>query len=268
MNWSGRDPLSAETAEGRVVSSAEGVFQQGDLYDDVFRAAGKNYQSEADEVVRLVHERAPGSENLLDVGCGTGSHLYYLRNSFVQVEGVDAAEGMVMRARYKLADVPVHVGDMRTFELNRRFAVVTCLFSSIAYLPAVDIAVAVARLAAHLLPGGVLIIEPWFFPENSIDDYVFWDVDEVDGHTTVRVSRAARDGESHRIEAHYLVAQPGSSTRHFADRHVLAVVDREVYTDAFLASGLVVEYVRPGRPGLYELGLFIGMRPPAPGVTA
>ena len=73
------------------------------------------------------------ARTLLDVACGTGRHLEYLRSSF-ETEGVDADDAMLDVARARLRDVPLSVGDMRDLDLGRRFDVVTCLFSAIGFV--------------------------------------------------------------------------------------------------------------------------------------
>ena len=57
------------------------------FYDAIY--SWKNYQREASRLRELiaVHKRSPG-QALLDVACGTGSHIPYLREDF-DVEGLD-----------------------------------------------------------------------------------------------------------------------------------------------------------------------------------
>ena len=56
----------------------------------------------------------------------------------------------------------LEVADMTSFDLGRRFDVVTCLFSSIGYVGTAErLDQAIATMAAHLEPGGTLIVEPW-----------------------------------------------------------------------------------------------------------
>jgi len=69
---------------------------------------------------------------------------------------------MLQLAASRLPGVPLHPGDMRDFDLGERFDVVTCLGSSIAWMTTdADMRRAVANMARHLHPGGVLLIEPW-----------------------------------------------------------------------------------------------------------
>lgn len=51
---------------------------------------------------------------------------------------------------------------MRILTLDRRFDAITCLFGSIGYMGSTaELNAAVAAMAAHLQPGGVLIVDGW-----------------------------------------------------------------------------------------------------------
>ena len=79
---------------------------------------------------------------------------------------------------------------MRSFELGRRFDAVTCLFSAIGYmLRRDDLDAAMATMARHLEPGGVLVVEPWFHPDGWIDGHVGADTANGPGIAVARVSR-------------------------------------------------------------------------------
>ena len=137
-------------------------------YDAVHASRGKDYAAEAatvDAAIRA-HGRSSG-QRLLDVACGTGLHLRHLRDHYA-VEGIDVDEGMLAIARERLGpDVPLHHGDMRAFDLGRTFDAVTCLFSAIGHVRTVaGLRRAIARMAAHLAPGGVLVVEPWIHPPD------------------------------------------------------------------------------------------------------
>jgi hypothetical protein len=118
-----------------------------EIYDLLY--AWKDYSAEADRIHALVSQRAPGARTLLDVACGTGGHLAHLRDRF-SVEGLDLDPALIEHARRRLPDTAFHAGDMRTFELGRRFDVVTCLFSSIGYMhTAAELSTAIERMAGH-----------------------------------------------------------------------------------------------------------------------
>jgi SAM-dependent methyltransferase len=229
-----------------------------DVYDAIYRARGKDYPAEAAQVAELARQRHPAATSLLDVACGTGAHLAAFADVFDHVEGLEFSADMIEAARRRLPAVPLHAGDMRDFDLGRTFDVVTCMFSSIAYMADdAELTAALTRMAAHLVPGGVVVIEPWWFPETFLPGYVAGDAATVDGRTIARVSHTVRDGGVSRMSAHYLVAEADSGVRHFVVEHINTLFSRERYELAFKSAGLGVEYL-PGGPS--GRGLFVAVR--------
>src|SRR5436309_7679109 len=134
------------------------------VYDLLY--AFKDYDAESRDLVSLIRERDAGAASLLDVACGTGKHLELLRSTFHDVAGVDLDAGLLTVARERLPDVPFTHADMRAFDLGRTFDVVTCLFSSVGYLrDDEELVQAIGRMAAHLTPGGVLVVDGWVRPD-------------------------------------------------------------------------------------------------------
>ncbi|WP_406632416.1 class I SAM-dependent methyltransferase [Amycolatopsis sp. WGS_07] len=230
-----------------------------DIYDLVFNCGRKNYDGEAAEVVRQVRARFPGARSLLDVGCGTGTHLERLCAAFDRVEGVEPAPAMRRVAQRKLPSVPIHAADMREFRLGRSFDAVCCMHGPIGYMTdEAQLRGAVRRMAEHLMPGGVLVLDPWWFPETFVDGYVMAEAARDDSRSVARMSHSVRTSESSMcITAKYLV---GDSTgiREFAASDVLSLFRKDQYADALAAAGLGTEYVpAPETPR----GLFIGIKP-------
>ena len=96
------------------------------FYDAIY--SFKDYGKEATRIDALIRERRPKARKLLDVACGTGLHLQHLREGY-EVEGLDLDPKLLKFARERLGEVPLHEGDMRDFDLGRRFDAITCLFS-------------------------------------------------------------------------------------------------------------------------------------------
>ena len=209
------------------------------LYDAIYRGIGKDYAAEAADIVQLIHARRPDATTLLDVACGTGGHLEHLRASFV-AEGVEASPHMAALARSKLGEeVTVHEEDMRRFDLGRRFDAVTCLFSSIGYLRTPDeLTAGLAAMARHLEPGGVFVLDPWFFPDAWRDGYVAADAASEPGLAVGRVSTSHRLGRLSLLDFHYTVATPEGVDR-FTERHELALFTGPEYEEALTGAGFV-----------------------------
>ncbi|WP_338673612.1 class I SAM-dependent methyltransferase [Streptomyces sp. SCSIO 30461] len=228
------------------------------LYDLVHQGKGKDYAREATDLAALIASRAPGARSLLDVACGTGLHLEHLNGAFDRVEGVEFSSDMRDIAVRRNPNVPVHLGDMRDFTLDTAFSAVTCMFSSIGHMrDQAELDAALARFAAHLEPGGVVVVEPWWFPATFTPGFVGASITEAEGKTISRVSHSRLESGATRIDVHYLIAEPGQDITHLSETHLITLFTRDAYERAFARAGLAVEFQEGGPSGR---GLFIGTR--------
>jgi len=226
------------------------------LYDVLY--GFKDYAAESASVTRRIRERNPTARTLLDVACGTGRHLEYLRHEF-DVEGADFEPGLLAVARERLGEgVPLHKADMRTLELGRRFDAVTCLFSAIGHVADLaELHSAIAAMVAHLEPGGVLLVEPWLEPDVwEPGKLTMLTVDEPDLKIS-RMSMAGREGIISTIDFHFLVGTPEGFETHL-EHMELALFTAAELRHAFEAAGLETEHDAEGLTGR---GLFRGVRP-------
>ncbi|OZM72637.1 SAM-dependent methyltransferase [Amycolatopsis antarctica] len=225
------------------------------VYDQSYRGRGKDYTAEAAGVLDLVRDRRGEPASLLDIACGTGAHLRAFAGACAHVEGLELSADMLAVAKAELPGVPLHQGDMRDFRLDGRFDAVTCMFSSIGHMAdQAELDAAVRSMATHLTADGVLVIEPWWFPERFLPGYVAGDVVRVGERTISRVSHSTLDGGASRVEVHYTVAEP-AGIRSFVDVHRITLFGRAAYESAFTSAGCAVEYVEGGPSGR---GLFVG----------
>jgi len=205
----------------------------------------KDYEAEALDLTTLIRERNPGAASLLDVACGTGKHLELLRATFPDVAGVDLDDGLLAVAHERLPDVPLTRGDMRTFDLGRTFDAVTCLFSSVGYLrDDEELAAAIGRMAAHLSPGGVLVVDGWIRPD------AWWPGTNVqglaetsDGVAAARVARTWRDGDRTILDMRYLIATAEDGFEQQQEVHELTLFSDEAYRAAFEAASLTPDVI-------------------------
>jgi SAM-dependent methyltransferase len=234
-----------------------GPYQRSaELYDRIY--GDKAFATEAATIRALVEREHPGAHSLLDVGCGTGGHLVHMRE-WIDVEGLDASTAMLEVARRKLPGVPLHEGDMRTFGLERRFDVVTSLFSAIGYVRSTDeLDTAIARMAEHLAPGGLLAVEPWLYPAQwkpgrKAHGSMMADDDDF------KVARFCVSSTRERFAVtpmHHLVATL-DGVEHFVETHELFLAEPAEIEHAFVAARLVdVRYV----PDVLVRGLWLGKR--------
>jgi SAM-dependent methyltransferase len=215
------------------------------LYDLFYeKGLGKDYAAGADDLVA----RLPGARTLLDVACGTGLHLGLLRDRFDSVAGIDLEPGMVEIARGRLPGVDIELADMVDFDLGRRFDAVICMFSSIGYVRTEErLRRAIAAMAAHLEPGGTLLIEPWLQREVIRPGWVTVTQAEDGGVTAVRMSHMVIDGDESVLSFDYLVGTP-SGVEHLRETHVLGLFTWDQYRDAFERAGLATTVQTEGGP--------------------
>ncbi|NJP66747.1 class I SAM-dependent DNA methyltransferase [Streptomyces spiramenti] len=236
--------------------------EDAEIYDLIHEGRGKDYPGESELVEQQIRARRPDASSLLDVACGTGAHLQYFVKTFQHVEGTDISADMLEGAARRLPGVRFSEGDMSDFDLGRTFDAVTCLFASIGHLSSVEqLNSAVAAFGRHTNPGGVVVVDPWWFPDTFLPGHVVADVikGEADGEekTVVRMSHTSVEDGATRMNVHYLVADSPSGIRHFAKSARIMLFHREEYETAFTLAGLTPTFV-PGGPA--GRGLFVGVR--------
>lgn len=212
----------------------------------------KDYAGSARAVAAFVGEHAPHAASLLDIACGTGQHLAHLRDRFA-VAGLDLSADLLDTARARCPGVAFHEADMAGFDLGRTFDVVMCLFSSIAYVKTRErLDAAVAAMARHLAPGGLLLVEPWFTPETFWVGHLASNyVEEPDLAISWMYVSELRERMSV-LDIHYQVGT-AEGVHRFNEIHELGLFTAGEYEAAFRAAGLEPKH---DPDGFFGRGLF------------
>jgi SAM-dependent methyltransferase len=227
------------------------------LYDAIYRAKGKDYQKETNLLLSYIERFRPfPDDSLLDVACGTGMHLRYLSEAFT-LEGIDVSPQMVAIARKANPGITIHQMNMVDFNLRKRFGVVCCLFSSIGFVRTeMNLHKAIACMTRHLARKGILVVEPWLFPESIRSGQLhaaFVDEPEI---KVARMSAVKIQGRKWNETDHFLVMTK-RGVRHFTEELRMGIFDRGQYEDAMEKNGLEVAFEKEGLTGR---GLFIGVK--------
>jgi SAM-dependent methyltransferase len=173
---------------------------------------------------------------VLEVACGSGRVLVPLAQAGHQVTGVDASPHMLSVAREKLAAAGppalAHArlvqGDMRAFQLDEQFDLAVIAVKSFAYLTErADQERTLARVAAHLRPGGLLAIDlmhpapAWLLePVGSLRQDLVHDV-PAQGITVARTEAVVSTDLAAQVRvirsAYEIVAADGTVTKRFVE---------------------------------------------------
>ncbi|MCB0982833.1 MAG: class I SAM-dependent methyltransferase [Ilumatobacteraceae bacterium] len=135
-------------------------------------AAGHSTHGEADLIERYVRQggRPP---SVLDAGCGMGRVAIELHHRGIEVEGADLDADLLAYAQADAPHVVWHLADLAEMALGRTYGVVAMPGNVMLFCAAAVRADVVARCAAHLAPGGLLVAG------FSIDGIT---LDEYDGY--------------------------------------------------------------------------------------
>lgn len=158
------------------------VFDDYSAYYDLLYQQ-KDYRAEAAYIHKLIKTHHSNVKSILDLGCGTGAHDFFLAEMGYNIVGVDQSEKMLNIAEEKkncftqeIQDkVSFIQGDIRDLKLDEkpdrpacrtgRFDVVTALFHVMSYQTTDDdLQKAFATAAKYLNPGGVFIFDCWYGP--------------------------------------------------------------------------------------------------------
>lgn len=229
-----------------------------DVYDTIY--SKKDYKSEAAKLKQIIagYKKSQGKK-LLDVACGTGLHLVYLVDEY-EITGLDLSKQQIQAAKHRFPKLKFVQADMRDFSLNERFDIVTCLFSSIGYAhPFSEMKRAIRNMGDHLVPGGVLIVEPWlvpsaFDPKRPPATQVVGSVEN--GLKVTRTSYTSQEGNISVLKMHHVIERP-SGKEEFTEEHRMALYSKYEYEAAFKEAGLDVSYHEEGLSGR---GLYIGTK--------
>jgi SAM-dependent methyltransferase len=162
----------------------DAIYRDGAHYDRLF---GQGYvefwQSQA---------RIRGGP-ILELGCGTGKLSVPLAQAGFSVAGLDNSPALLQFAASKNDDVKWIEGDMRSFDLDERFALIMLPSNNLGHLHTPeDFESCISSVKRHLQPGGALVIDV-FVPNVKLllrdaeEEYVLDEYDSPEGQGRVRI---------------------------------------------------------------------------------
>jgi SAM-dependent methyltransferase len=221
-----------------------------------------DYADEAAFVRRVVDDVAIGeARTLLELGSGGGNNASHLKARFACTL-TDISPEMLALSRALNPECEHLEGDMRTLRLGRTFDVVF-IHDAVSYLTTdSDLRAAIETAAAHVRPGGVVILTP----------------DATSDIFTPRTDHGGHDGDDGRslrylewihpttgstYDVDYLIIArgPGGEVRVVHDRHVLGLFARATWERLIEETGLVLVDTTVKNPYELEQAAFVARRP-------
>jgi len=219
----------------------------------------KDYRKETIRIKALVlkYKKSEGKD-LLDVACGTGHHLAYLKDEFSCI-GVDISKQILEVAMKNVQGVVFKQADMTELNLGKQFDVITCLFSSLGYVKTyAKLKKTIQEFVKHLKTGGVVLIEPWFTKSTFIEGYP--SMTTYDGRD-VKIARLCVSKTKGNLSVHdmnYLIAERGKGVTHFVDRHEMGLFEIDKTLTIMEKAGLQAKFLKKGL--MKDRGLFLGIK--------
>ncbi len=142
------------------------VFSEYARHYDLYYT-DKDYSGEVDFVLELARRFSLQPRTVLDMGCGTGRHLFELAGRGLQGDGFDRSPEMLQsaRARLDISGMGLAQGDLRNFRNGKRYDLVLAMFAVMGYLTTNDDFLAGLKTAReHLETRGLFIFDGWFGP--------------------------------------------------------------------------------------------------------
>jgi SAM-dependent methyltransferase len=162
----------------------DAIYRDGAHYD---RMWGRGYVE-----FWLSQARISGG-SILELGCGTGKLSIPLAEAGFSVVGLDNSPALLQFAASKNDDVQWTEGDMRSFNLGERFALIMLPSNNLGHLHTPeDFESCISSVKRHLQPGGVFVIDV-FVPNLNLllrcadGEYELDEYDSPEGQGRVRV---------------------------------------------------------------------------------
>lgn len=229
------------------------MYSETAEYYDLIYKSFKDYKSEAARFRDLIKRENPSVKTLLDVACGTGEHDKHFVEDFC-VTGIDIDPTMIRIASQKVPSARFYEGNMSDFDLGEKFDAIVCLFCAIGYVKTKDqLQQTIRCFRNHLNVDGVMLIEPWYTPEQCPASTPHVTIVENENTKICRMWNIERQGFTSFVHRQYLIGT-GEGVQHRKEIQELGLFEKEEILAAFNAAGLNARHVEEG---LSHRGLYI-----------
>jgi len=126
----------------------------------------KNYLEEYEYICEILKRHEVKGKNILDIGCGTGKHLYFFKQNGFSVSGVDVSENMIAETKkYLCQEENLICAKASEFRFNRKFDVIISLFHVMNYQTEnSELEKVFQNISNHLIENGLFVFDFWYGP--------------------------------------------------------------------------------------------------------
>lgn len=129
----------------------------------------KNYKEEVEYINRLIKQFNPSAKTLIDLGCGTGKHIFEFEKLGFESTGVDLSSQMISIANEtKPSEKSIsefYQGDIRNYRNENKFDAVVSLFHVMSYQTTNnDLENAFSTAKKLMSEKGIFIFDCWYGP--------------------------------------------------------------------------------------------------------
>lgn len=152
----------------------EELYKDYEKYADFYDIFNKyrNYNIE----MRFILNMLKNKKRVLDIGCGTGTHLNILENLGYIVEGIDISDKMILLAKEKV-NCPIHKANILDYKIDEKYDGIIAMHSVFNHLKSYEeFEKAFVNSLNHLNNKGIMIID---LDNRRSNDDVY---DKVDGN--------------------------------------------------------------------------------------
>jgi SAM-dependent methyltransferase len=226
-----------------------------------------DYAEEAEFVTRVADEEARGKvQTLLELGSGGGNNASHLKHHF-ECTLTDISPEMLALSKTLNPECEHVLGDMRTLRLGSTFDVVF-IHDAVSYMTAEDdLRAAVETAAAHMRPGGVLVMTPDATREIFSAGTEHGGHDGEDGRSLRYLQWTHEpdpvDASTYVVDYAVILREPGGQIRIVSDQHTLGLFPETTWRR--LVAEAELELVEPTveDPFAGEHAVFVARRPSA-----
>ena len=234
-----------------------GYRELAKYYDLIY--SQKDYKKEVKKIAKLISKYKKSNwKELLDIACGTGNHIQFLIEKFV-CTGIDMSKEMLDVARKKIKNVKLKKTNMINFKINKKFDIITCLFSAIGYVKTYEnLRKTINNFALHLKTGGIVIIEPWFNKSTYKAGFPHITTYESKDLKIARLCVSKVKNNISIMDMNYLIAERNKEVKYFIDRHELGLFEIDKTLQIMKEAGLKSKFLKNGLTK--DRGLYVGIK--------